>query len=63
MSSKVDKDGNVLAQFKFDRQTVYEALAENNLYGDALGFKVVGELEDGRPFEGVDPNAFFLPPK
>ncbi len=59
----IDGQGRLLVQLKFDRQDVYDELVAGNHFGSDVPMKVVGQLENGRPFEGVDPNCVFYPPK
>ncbi len=63
MQAVLRDDGSIQCQLKFDRQALYEELAAGDFFGQAIPMKVVGEFMDGRPFEGVDENCVFDPPK
>lgn len=63
MKCVVKEDGRLLVQLKFDQQVVFDHLVAGNHFGKEVGMKVIGHLENGRPFEGVDPNCVFNPPK
>jgi len=56
-------NGALLCQAKFDRQDLYEELRAGNFFGKEVPMKVVGQFADGRPFEGVDENCVFEPPR
>jgi prepilin-type processing-associated H-X9-DG protein len=62
ISQDVNEDGNLICQCKFDRQLLYDELVAGNYFGKDVPMRVVGEFEDGRPFEGVDANCVFDPP-
>lgn len=56
------EDGGLVCQLKFDRQLVYDQLATGGHLGEEVPLKVVGQLENDRPFEGVDPSCYFDTP-
>ena len=63
MHQTLDADGGLIFQCKFDRQTFYATLKAHNFFGREVPMRVVGQFEDGRPFEGIDVNCVFDPPK
>jgi prepilin-type processing-associated H-X9-DG protein/prepilin-type N-terminal cleavage/methylation domain-containing protein len=63
MHQSVGSDGSLIFQCKFDRQVFYTTLASNNFFGKEVPMRVVGQFEDGQPFEGIDVNCVFDPPK
>ena len=56
-------EGMLVCQVKFDRQLLYDEVTSGDYYGDEVPVKIVGEMNDGRPWEGVDRNAYFEPPR
>lgn len=62
MHQTVNSDGSLVCQLKFDRQAFYTLLRDHKFFGRQVPMRVVGQFDDGRPFEGIDVNCVFDPP-
>jgi len=63
ISQSLTGEDGIVCQVKFDRQLLYDQLLTGKYWDDNVPVKVVGMMSDGRAFEAVDYNTFFIPPK